>query len=150
MQRKDLPQSVMHEQCLLGTLMLDESPDSFKQDAVKSLCGSDFFKDSHCTIYQEIVGMYCVGKPINIVTVSAALEERGQLQFVGGRSYVAGLIDHAMPYEESVKDCIDTISAMAKYRALIEKLLRLLNLGMDGDCSMEDLLAACKLEKWDV
>ena len=44
----------------------------------------DFYREAHGRIYQAMLDLYGRGEPVDLVTVSALLKERGKLEGVGG------------------------------------------------------------------
>jgi replicative DNA helicase len=84
------PQSIEAEQSVLGALLID-------RDAVievaELLRPEDFYRADHGVIYGAILGLYERREPIDLVTVSEALERDGQLDPVGGSAYLTSLIN---------------------------------------------------------
>lgn len=80
-----LPHSVEAEQSVLGGLMLDAS--GF--DGVAEVLGeSDFFRAAHRQIFAVMVQLLEQEQPIDVITVSDELKRRGELEGVGGLSYL--------------------------------------------------------------
>jgi len=83
-----LPHSLEAEQSLLGGLMLDnERWDSISDKIV----ANDFFQNSHKLIFQEMQYLFQIGQPIDLITLSESLEQKGRLESVGRFSYLAEL-----------------------------------------------------------
>ena len=55
------------------------------------LKAEDFYRDRHRTIYEAIIRLYENADPVDVLTVSEALAQHGQLDEVGGRDVVASL-----------------------------------------------------------
>jgi replicative DNA helicase len=51
----------------------------------------DFYRDRHRTIYEAIIHLHENADPVDVLTVSEALAQRGRLEEVGGRDVVASL-----------------------------------------------------------
>lgn len=49
------------------------------------LDGSEFYRQSHTTIYQAAVSLHAQGKPVDAITLTDRLQETGQLDTVGGQ-----------------------------------------------------------------
>ena len=76
------PQNLEAEESVLGAMML--SPGAI--DAVgEILRPSDFYRESHAKIYKAAVDLYAQGEPVDAITLVDTLEERGELEDVGGR-----------------------------------------------------------------
>jgi replicative DNA helicase len=76
------PQNLEAEESVLGAMML--SPGAI--GAVSEILdGGDFYRESHAKIYRAAVGLYARGEPVDAITLVDELEERGELDDVGGR-----------------------------------------------------------------
>lgn len=84
------------EQNLLGALILE--PSSYDRIAGKISSG-DFYFESHSILFAMIEQMLVANRPLDIFTVSENLQNAGQLDAVGGDTYlnhlVANTIGHA-------------------------------------------------------
>ncbi len=130
------PQSIEAEQSLLGCLMLDRNAIIKVGDFLQP---KDFYKGIHQEIYQVMVDLFTRGEPIDLLSVSSRLKEKGTLEEIGGSSYLTQLINtvptasHVMSYAKIVqkkrilRDLIDAgqdISLMGYEEAEdIEKVL---------------------------
>lgn len=100
------PQSIEAEQSFLGCLMLDKNGIVRVADWVSP---GDFYRGVHGTIYATMLELYEKGEPIDLLTLTARLKERKQLDAVGGRSYLTELVNlvptasHLLHYGEAVK-----------------------------------------------
>src|SRR5437667_4093973 len=76
------PQNLDAEESVLGAMML--SPGAI--GAVSEvLSAADFYRASHGTIYRAALELYGHGEPVDAITLADKLEERGELERVGGR-----------------------------------------------------------------
>ena len=76
------PQNLEAEESVLGAMLL--SPGAI--GAVSEvLDASDFYRDSHAKIYRAGLALYAKGEPVDAITIVDELEERGELEGVGGR-----------------------------------------------------------------
>ncbi|MFA6973366.1 MAG: DnaB-like helicase N-terminal domain-containing protein [Parcubacteria group bacterium] len=82
------PQNIDAERSVLGSLMLDK-------DAVIKIANlirlGDFYKDIHNLIYEAMMELYEQREPIDVLSLSNRLEEKNQLEKIGGSSYLASL-----------------------------------------------------------
>ena len=82
------PQSIEAEQSVLGALLID-------RDAVievaEFLKPEDFYRQAHAKVYAAMLDLYERREPVDIVTVSEALERDGDLEPIGGRAYLGTL-----------------------------------------------------------
>ncbi|MFD6725965.1 DnaB-like helicase N-terminal domain-containing protein, partial [Streptomyces sp. NPDC060131] len=79
------PQDLDAEQSVLGGMLL--SKDAIA-DVVEILKGHDFYKPAHETVYQAILDVYAKGEPADPITIAAELTKRGEINKVGGASYL--------------------------------------------------------------
>jgi len=84
------PQSIEAEQSILGALLIDRDAVIEVADFLRPV---DFYRQAHSTIYDAILELYDRREPVDIVTVSEALERREALEQVGGSAYLTSLIN---------------------------------------------------------
>src|SRR3954467_4008547 len=76
------PQNLEAEKSVLGAMML--SPGAI--GAVSEILdASDFYRESHAKIYRAALALYAKGEPVDAITLTDQLEERAELDDVGGR-----------------------------------------------------------------
>ena len=84
------PNNIEAEQSVLGSLMLDK-------DAIIKIADflqpEDFYKDAHGKIFETMLELYESRDPIDVLSNSNKLEEKGELENIGGSSYVASLVN---------------------------------------------------------
>ena len=84
------PQNLEAEESVLGAMMVSEATiEPVLLDV--HLRVDDFYRDRHRTIYEAIIGLHENADPVDVLTVSEALAQRGLLDEVGGRDIVASL-----------------------------------------------------------
>ena len=76
------PQNLDAEQHVLGAMML--SPAAIVAVG-EILAPEDFYRASHGVIFAAAVGLHGRGEPVDAITLADELEERGELEDVGGR-----------------------------------------------------------------
>jgi replicative DNA helicase len=76
------PQNLEAEESVLGAMML--SPGAI--GAVSEILDAgDFYRESHAKVYRGALALYAKGEPVDAITLTDELEERGELEAVGGR-----------------------------------------------------------------
>ncbi len=76
------PQNLEAEESVLGAMMI--SPGAI--GAVSEvLDAGDFYRESHAKVYRAALALYAKGEPVDAITLTDELEERGELEAVGGR-----------------------------------------------------------------
>jgi replicative DNA helicase len=76
------PQNLEAEESVLGAMMLSPGAIGAVSEA---LTAADFYRESHGTIYRAALELYGHGEPVDAITLADKLEERGELENVGGR-----------------------------------------------------------------
>ena len=79
------------EQSVIGALMLDDQ--AYELVAETGLSVSDFHSSHHATIYKAVSDLARKGKEIDVVTVAEMLEDRRELDAIGGAGYLSRLVD---------------------------------------------------------
>ena len=82
------PHSVEAEQAVLGGLLLNNEA---WDDVAERVGEKDFYRKEHRLIFQVIGQLVEEEKPSDLVTVSQALTHRGELDDVGGATYLSEL-----------------------------------------------------------
>ncbi len=86
--RKVPPHNLDAEQAVLGGVFLDHKIFNSLYDILKS---DDFYYPAHTIIYRCFEELSSRTRPIDLVTVADFLKQHGQLENVGGASYLAEL-----------------------------------------------------------
>jgi replicative DNA helicase len=82
------PQSLDMEEAVLGALMLAKEP---VNDVIDILQPESFYKEGHQKIYAAIKDLFASSNPIDILTVTQQLRQKGELDEVGGPYYISQL-----------------------------------------------------------
>lgn len=101
------PQSIEAEKSVLGCLMLDK--DAILK-VVDFLSPQDFYKKEHQEIYEACQELFTKGEPIDILSLSNRLKEKGKLEEVGGMSYLTELVN-----------CVPTPAHVFHYAKIVQK-----------------------------
>jgi replicative DNA helicase len=76
------PQNLEAEESVLGAMMISPGAIGAVSEIVDA---SDFYRESHAKIYRAALSLYAKGEPVDAITLTDALEERSELEDVGGR-----------------------------------------------------------------
>lgn len=82
------PQALDLEEAVLGALLLEKEALTNVIDILKS---ETFYKDSHKEIYASIVDLFNNSEPVDLLTVTNHLRNKGKLELVGGAYYITEL-----------------------------------------------------------
>jgi len=82
------PQCPDIEECVLGAMLMDQS---CVDDVASILKAESFYRDQNQKIFQAIIDLKNRGKVIDLLTVTAELRARKELEEIGGPVYVTTL-----------------------------------------------------------
>lgn len=82
------PQEIELEEAVLGAILLEK--EAFDTVA-EILIPDSFYKEAHTIIYKTIRELAINAQPMDILTVTAELRKKGQLEIVGGAYYITQL-----------------------------------------------------------
>ena len=88
MDKINIPYSCDAEQAVLGGLMLDNDR---WDEVILLLASDDFFVGQHRIIYRAMAELAGKSQPLDLITVSNSIENKGQLEQCGGFAYLAEL-----------------------------------------------------------
>ncbi|OGY43768.1 MAG: replicative DNA helicase [Candidatus Buchananbacteria bacterium RIFCSPHIGHO2_01_FULL_39_14] len=119
------PQNIEMEQSLLGCLLIDKDAIIKIADIISA---DDFYKDNHRLIFETIKELYEKREPIDLLSLSSRLEEKGLIEQVGGRSYLASLAN-SVPTASHVVHYATVVQNKATLRRLINASSEINSLG---------------------
>lgn len=138
-QNKDIklpPQNLEAERSVLGALMLDK--DAIIRVA-NVLRAGDFYNDIHNIIYETMLDLFEKREPIDVLSLSNRLEEKGQLDTIGGSTYLASLVN-STPSSSNVAHYAKVVQKKSTLRKLIETASEIVELGYREEEDAEKLL----------
>lgn len=118
------PQNLEAEQSILGSLMLER--DAWDQ-VVDHIDASAFYKPSHQKIFSTIDELHKRNLPVDLITVSNALQSKGEIEQIGGTEYLVDLVNKTISsaniasYAKIVKDKYLLRRVIQSSSQLIEK-----------------------------
>ncbi|MGB7621295.1 MAG: replicative DNA helicase [Terriglobia bacterium] len=116
---KSMPHNVEAERSVLGVILLDNAACN---TVVPILKGEDFYLDSHRRIFGKIFQLSESNHAIDLVTLAEALARGGELESVGGASYLSSLTD-GMPRSANV----EYYAKIVKEKALLRRMIHVSN-----------------------
>lgn len=146
-----VPHNVEAEKAVLGSMLFDLK----NIDLVDGILASpdDFYEQRHQIIYRAITSLYCRDrKPkIDPITVSAELLASGDINKVGGATYLHHLVQfvpimgNADGYAEIVREHAQLRAVLTATRTASQRVLAAANTAAEIlDAAMSDLQAAAK------
>lgn len=102
------PQNIEAEQSLLGALLIDK--DAIVEVAEILLPDHFYRSEQHGQIYSAILELYEKREPIDLITVTDKLKQKGMIDRVGGSAYLTELVNmvptaaHILSYAKIIKE----------------------------------------------
>lgn len=113
--KDNAPRSIDAEQCVLGGLILDND----RWDDVAPLISSaDFYSGAHTRIYSEMARLMAGNKPLDLITLTDALEQQGTLEHCGGFAYLAEMSKNT-PSAANILAYVDIVVEKSRLRSLL-------------------------------
>ena len=140
-----LPNDLEAEQSLLGSLFIS-SDACF--DVFSSLNANDFYSSAHQKIYQAMLDNYYKDIAIDYITVSKVLEVKGELEDVGGLSYITDLTNY-VPSAANYKHYMDIVRNDSILRKIIEASQKTINNAFENG-NAGDVLAFAEKNIFDI
>ncbi len=110
------PQNIEAEQSVLGGILIENEAIN---RVMEILTPDDFYRDNHRKIYTALVDLSERDEPADLITITNELRKRGQLDAIGGASYIASLID-SVPTAANIEYYARIVREKAILRKLIE------------------------------
>jgi len=101
----------------------------------------DFYKDIHGMIYESMADLYQNREPIDVVSLSNNLNEKGKLETIGGRSYLASLAN-MVPSSSHIFSYANIVQKKATLRRLLAAASSIAELGYKETKEVNELLDA--------
>ncbi|MEX2007030.1 MAG: replicative DNA helicase [Candidatus Saccharimonadales bacterium] len=140
------PQNLDIEASLLGSLLIDS--DSFVKigDMLKP---DDFFDERHRTIFNSMRKLFDRRSPVDILTLSEQLKKAGQLDNVGGASYLTELTN-TVPTAAHLEQYAEIVADKSIRRRLISASKDIADIGFDEDKSLSELIEEAETRIFEV
>jgi replicative DNA helicase len=109
------PQSLEAEQATLGSMLVEREAIARVVDVLDP---EDFYSPQHQLLYRVMIDLFNESDPVDLVTVQARLQDRDQLQTVGGTPYLIEL-QEAAPTAAAIGHYARIVREKSTLRALI-------------------------------
>ncbi|MDQ1911158.1 replicative DNA helicase [Paenibacillus sp. GD4] len=110
------PQNLEAEQAVLGAILLDGDA---LVTAMERINSDDFYRGAHQLIYEAMIEIAEANEPVDLVTLTARLQDKKQLEEVGGIKYLSELAN-AVPTAANV----DYYAQIVEEKSLLRRLIR--------------------------
>ena len=130
------PQNLEAESSLLGCLLIDKDAVIKVVDIIRP---EDFYKDANGIIFSAMRELYIHHEPIDILTLTNKLEEKNQLEAIGGRTYLAELAN-SVATSSHIVYYANIVQRKATLRRLLTTAAEISELGYQEDEEIEKIL----------
>ncbi len=134
------PQDILAEQSVLGAIFLDESKLVYVREYIEP---ADFFKYANRLIFQAMIDLSDRGDVIDATTMRAILEAQGDLENIGGFSYLVEVVN-AVPTSSNAEYYAKIVADMAMRRRFIARLTESINQAYEGSAGTDELIAVAE------
>ena len=108
---------------VLGSMLLDEEAVAASAEKLDAGC---FYQDTHRTIFQAIIDLYNVNKAVDLITLTDVLKRDGQLDTIGGASYLTALAN-AVPTAANINHYAGIVREKYILRTLINNSTKIIS-----------------------
>jgi replicative DNA helicase len=130
------PHNVEAEQSILSAILIDN--DTFPE-VLELLSEADFYREAHTKIFKAMVDLFERSEPADLITLSNLLKKQGQLEAVGGASYLAELVD-TVPMAVNAMHYAKIVQEKALLRRLIERAAAITTRCFEDKRDVDDVL----------
>ncbi len=139
------PHNIEAEQSVLGAMILEKDVIVTATEILKS---TDFYKEAHSEIYEAILDIYNKDEPVDLVTLSEELTQRGTLEAVGDVTYLSDLSTSGI-LTSNAKYYAKIVEEKALLRRLIKASSEIIEKGYEAE-EAESLLDMAEKNIFDI
>lgn len=140
------PHSQEAEKSTLGAILIDKDAIIKIADLIRA---DDFYYDQNAIIYRSILDLFHKRSPIDLVTLANHLDEIGDLEKVGGRSYLAELT-HVVITATHVLQYATIVKQKSTLRKLLKAGQTIAGLGYEEAKDIEELIEGAEKALFNV
>ncbi len=130
------PQNVDAEKSVLGSVMIDPNAIYVVMDVLRP---EDFYTGKNGIIYEAMLELNEKKEPIDILTLSARLTEKKQLDSIGGKAYLSELVN-SVPTAANAKHYAELVYKKSVLRNLIDSSNHISQLGYEEENELDEVL----------
>lgn len=132
------PQDLLAEQSVLGSIFI--SPE--KLIAVQEyLDVADFYKFAHQVIFKAMLTLSARDEAIDATTIRNQLSTQGDLQNIGGLSYIAELVN-SVPTSSNAEYYAKIVAEKSRLREIISRLTKQVNTAYEAATESSDIVSS--------
>ncbi len=130
------PSNTEAEQSILSAILIDNQT---LPEVLEVLSEQDFYRQAHAKIFKGMVELFERNEPADLVTLPNWLKEQGQLEAIGGASYLAELVD-TVPMAVNALHYAKIVQEKALLRRLIQCAATITTRCFEDKGDVEDVL----------
>ena len=140
------PQNLDAEQSTLGSMLLEKEA-IYKGSEI--LRPDDFYREAHRVIFEVVVHLANKGEPVDLITVSEELKQRGMLDKVGGVAYLTQLANF-VPTAANVGHYANIVAEKSLLRSIISVATNIVKMGYEGSEEVDVILDRAEKDIFEI
>ena len=140
------PQNLEAEMALLGSIML--RPEAL-YDVMEIITHDSFYSEKHRIIFETMMELFSKRSPIDLLSVSAKLSEKGWLDQIGGNTYLTEIVN-VVPSSANIGHYAEIVQKKYMMRRLIDASDHISQIGYDEAKELEEMLDNAEKKLFDV
>ena len=136
------PQNLEAEQSVLGAILLDNAA---LNRSMELISGEDFYRTANQMVYRSMVGLSERNQPVDQITLTDYLRGTGELEQVGGASYIAELVQ-LVPSAANIRYHCQIVRDKSLLRGLVRTATEVVMKGYEGTTQTDELLEFAERE----
>lgn len=140
------PHNLDAEMALLGSIML--RPDAI-YEIMDTVGPNSFYFEKHRVIYETMLDLFGKRDPIDILSLTSKLKEKGLLERVGGTTFLTELTT-MVPSSANIKHYAEIVMKKFMMRELISASEHISHLGFNEAGELEEILDSAEKKIFDI
>ncbi|HEU5114957.1 MAG TPA: replicative DNA helicase [Candidatus Paceibacterota bacterium] len=140
------PQSIEAEQALLGSVCLRPEAIHEITDIVRE---DDFYAEKHRTIWRAMMELSQKAEPIDLLSLSSKLRDKGELDRIGGASYLSELVQ-LVPSASNIRHYALIVQKKSMMRKLIEAGEHITHTAFEEQGELEEVIDQAEKSLFEV
>ncbi len=140
------PQDMAAEQSVIGAMLISKDAIAEVSEVLR---GPDFYRPMHETIHDTIIDLFGRGEPVDMITVAAELQRRGELAKIGGAPYLHTLAAN-VPIASNAEYYAQIVREKAILRRLVDAGTKIAQYGYAGEGQVDDIVDRAQAEVYQI
>lgn len=141
------PHDTEAERSVLGAILLNN--DSIHRVVELGLIPQDFYHSSHEKVFEALLSLSSRNQPLDLISLSSALKDRGVYEEIGGQSLLTGLVEDTFAIS-NVSHYTKIVKNKALLRRLIQASGEIATMAFDGVEDTEAFLDECETKIFSI